>query len=356
MTTDRKTRLEQLSDAISSRILVLDGAMGTMVQSYKLDEAGYRGERFKDWDRDIKGNNDILCLSQPDILLEIHKAYLAAGADILETNTFSSTTIAQADYGMEALAKEMNIESARIARQASAEAEAETPGRTCFVAGALGPTNRTASISPDVNDPGKRNTSFDELRVSYHEAIEGLIEGGVDLILVETIFDTLNAKAALFAVEDVFEQVGERLPIMISGTITDQSGRTLSGQTAEAFWNSVRHVEPFTVGLNCALGAEQLRPYVAELARLSDTNLCTYPNAGLPNEFGEYDQTPEEMGELIGEWAKDGLVNVVGGCCGTTPDHIHAIAEAIANKAPRPIPEVERKLRLSGLEPFALAS
>ncbi|MDG2319434.1 MAG: homocysteine S-methyltransferase family protein [Rhodospirillaceae bacterium] len=356
MTTDRKTRLEQLSDAISARILVLDGAMGTMVQSYKLDEAGYRGERFKDWGRDIKGNNDILCLSQPDILLEIHKAYLAAGADILETNTFSSTTIAQADYGMEALAKEMNIESARIARQASAEAEAETPGRTCFVAGALGPTNRTASISPDVNDPGKRNTSFDELRVSYHEAIEGLIEGGVDLILVETIFDTLNAKAALFAVEDVFEQVGERLPIMISGTITDQSGRTLSGQTAEAFWNSVRHVDPFTVGLNCALGAEQLRPYVAELARLSDTNLCAYPNAGLPNEFGEYDQTPEEMGELIGEWAKDGLVNVVGGCCGTTPDHIHAIAEAIANKAPRPIPEVERKLRLSGLEPFALAS
>lgn len=356
MTADRKARLEQLSNAIKSRILVLDGAMGTMVQSYQLDEAGYRGERFKDWDHDIKGNNDILCLSQPDILLEIHKAYLAAGADILETNTFSSTSIAQADYGMESLAKELNVESARIARQACDEAEAETPGRFCFIAGTLGPTNRTASISPDVNDPGKRNTSFDELKDAYAEAVEGLLEGGVDLILVETIFDTLNAKAALYATEEVFEQKGVRLPIMISGTITDQSGRTLSGQTAEAFWHSVRHVQPFTIGLNCALGAEQLRPYVADLSRIADTYVCTYPNAGLPNEFGEYDQTPEEMGSLVGAWAEDGLVNVVGGCCGTTPDHIRAIAEAVARKAPRAIPEVERKLRLSGLEPFALAS
>ena len=356
MTTSRKDRLEQLTSAFTSRILVLDGAMGTMIQSYGLDEAGYRGQRFKDWDRDVQGNNDILCLSQPDILLEIHQAYLNAGADILETNTFSSTSIAQADYGMEAFAKELNIESARIARKACEDVTAQSPGRPRFVAGALGPTNRTASLSPDVNDPGKRNTSFDELRSAYEDAVEGLLEGGVDLLLVETIFDTLNAKAALFAIEDVFEKTGERVPVMISGTITDQSGRTLSGQTAEAFWNSVRHVNPFTVGLNCALGAEQLRPYVAELSRIADTNLCTYPNAGLPNEFGEYDQTPEEMAGLLGAWADDGLVNAVGGCCGTNPDHIRAIADAVAGKKPRAIPAVERKLRLSGLEPFALAS
>lgn len=330
--------------------------MGTMIQSYKLDEAGYRGARFKDWDHDVRGNNDLLCLTQPDILLEIHKKYLEAGADIIETNTFSSTSIAQADYGMQELARELNVESARIARQACDEVTAQTPDQPRFVAGALGPTNRTASISPDVNDPGKRNTSFDELRDAYHEAVEGLIEGGADLLLVETVFDTLNAKAALFAIEDVFEQMGERLPIMISGTITDQSGRTLSGQTAEAFWNSVRHAEPFTIGFNCALGAEQLRPYVAEASRFADTNVCVYPNAGLPNEFGEYDQTPEEMAALIGAWADDGLVNAVGGCCGTTPDHIRAIAKAVAGKTPRKIPALDRKLRLSGLEPFALAS
>jgi 5-methyltetrahydrofolate--homocysteine methyltransferase len=339
MNTSSDQRLAQLKDAISSRILVLDGAMGTMIQSYKLDEAGYRGERFKDWDHDVRGNNDLLCLTQPDILLEIHKKYLDAGADIIETNTFSSTFIAQADYGMQAFARELNVESARIARLACDEVTAQTPDKPRFVAGALGPTNRTASISPDVNDPGKRNTSFDELRDAYREATEGLIEGGVDLLLVETVFDTLNAKAALFAIEDVFEQMGKRLPVMISGTITDQSGRTLSGQTAEAFWHSVRHAAPFTIGFNCALGAEQLRPYVAEAARFADTNVCVYPNAGLPNEFGEYDQTPEEMAELIGAWAEDGLVNAVGGCCGTTPEHIR-----------------DRKLRLSGLEPFALAS
>lgn len=356
MTMTCAERLQALSDAIADRILVLDGAMGTMIQSYGLDETGYRGERFKDWPKDIKGNNDILCLSQPEILLEIHKAYLSAGADILETNTFSSTSIAQADYGMEALARELNFESARIARQACTEIEAADPGRRRFVAGALGPTNRTASISPDVNDPGKRNTSFDELKDSYREAVDGLLDGGVDLLLVETVFDTLNAKAALFAIEEAFDDRNERVPIMISGTITDQSGRTLSGQTAEAFWHSVRHVQPFTVGLNCALGAEQLRPYVADLSRIADTRLCTYPNAGLPNEFGEYDQTPEEMSALIGGWAEDGLVNIVGGCCGTTPDHIRAIAEAVSGKPPRAIPSVERKLRLSGLEPFALAS
>ena len=347
MTSSRLDRLTRLNDAITSRILVLDGAMGTMIQSYKLDESGYRGERFKEWGQDVKGNNDLLCLTQPEILAEIHRAYLEAGADILETNTFSSTTIAQADYGMQDFARELNVESARIARQVCDEQTAKTPDKPRFVAGALGPTNRTASISPDVNDPGKRNVTFDELRDAYREAAEGLIEGGADLLLVETVFDTLNAKAALYAIEDVFEANAERLPIMVSGTITDQSGRTLSGQTAEAFWNSVRHAEPFTVGFNCALGAEQLRPYVAE---------CVYPNAGLPNEFGEYDQTPEEMASLIGSWADDGLVNAVGGCCGTTPDHIRAIVHAVEGKTPRAIPKLDRKMRLSGLEPFALAS
>ena len=356
MTSSREHRCAQLATAIESRILVLDGAMGTMIQSYDLDEAGFRGERFKDWTQDLRGNNDLLCLTQPEILSEIHRAYLDAGADILETNTFSSTSIAQADYGLQDYARDLNLESARSARQVCDAVTAENPSKPRFVAGTLGPTNRTASISPDVNDPGKRNTSFDELRTAYQDAVEGLIDGGVDLLLVETIFDTLNAKAALFAIDDVLEKTGEQLPIMISGTITDQSGRTLSGQTADAFWNSVRHVAPFTVGLNCALGAEQLRPYVAEISRVADTNVCTYPNAGLPNEFGEYDQSPEEMAALIGEWANDGLVNAVGGCCGTTPAHISAIAEAVAGKAPRTIPAVEKKLRLSGLEPFALAS
>lgn len=356
MTASKQDRRAQLASAIESRILVLDGAMGTMIQSYTFEEADFRGERFKDWTHDLKGNNDLLCLTQRDVLADIHRAYLDAGADILETNTFSSTSIAQADYGLEAYARELNLESAKIARRVCDEVTALNPSKPRFVAGTLGPTNRTASISPDVNDPAKRNTSFDELRTAYFEAVEGLVEGGVDLLLVETIFDTLNAKAALFAIEDVFEKTGDQLPVMISGTITDQSGRTLSGQTAEAFWNSVRHVEPFTIGLNCALGAEQLRPYVSEISRIADTNVCTYPNAGLPNEFGEYDQTPEEMGALIGAWAEDGLVNAVGGCCGTTPDHIRAIAEAVQGKAPRAIPTIERKLRLSGLEPFALAS
>ncbi|MDG2244276.1 MAG: homocysteine S-methyltransferase family protein [Rhodospirillaceae bacterium] len=356
MTSSREDRRAQLVAAIESRILVLDGAMGTMIQSYNFDEADFRGERFKDWSQDLRGNNDLLCLTQPEILSEIHRAYLDAGADILETNTFSSTSIAQADYGLEDYARELNLESARSARQVCDIVTSENPKKPRFVAGTLGPTNRTASISPDVNDPGKRNTCFDELRVAYQEAVEGLVEGGVDLILVETIFDTLNAKAALFAIEDVFESIGDQLPVMISGTITDQSGRTLSGQTAEAFWNSVRHVAPFTTGLNCALGAEQLRPYVSEISRVADTYVCTYPNAGLPNEFGEYDQSPEEMAALIGGWADDGLVNAVGGCCGTTPDHIRAIANAVTGKTPRAIPAVDRKLRLSGLEPFALAS
>lgn len=356
MTTHHQQKQGLFSKAIAEHILVLDGAMGTMIQSYGLDEAAYRGKRFKNWTKDLKGNHDILCLTRPDLLLEIHKAYLEAGADIIETNTFSSTSIAQADYGLEVYAAEMNLESARIARQVCDSVSAETPDRPRFVAGALGPTNRTASISPDVDDPGKRNTSFDELKDSYREATEGLIKGGADLLLVETVFDTLNAKAALFAIEDAFDSLGYRVPVMISGTITDQSGRTLSGQTTEAFWNSVRHVNPFAVGLNCALGAEQLRPYISELSRIADTCVSTHPNAGLPNEFGEYDQTPDQMAALLSDWADDGLVNIVGGCCGTTPDHIQAIAKAVYGKAPRPIPSIDRKMRLSGLEPFALAS
>jgi len=346
----RDDRLKALDTALASRILVLDGAMGTMIQKHKFTEEDYRGERFKDWKQPLQGNNDLLVLTQPDAIRDIHTAYLEAGADFAETNTFSSTTIAQADYAMEHLAYEMNVEAARLAREAC-DAIA-TPERPRFVAGALGPTNRTASLSPDVNDPGARNISFDELRVAYAEATKGLIEGGTDVLLVETIFDTLNAKAALFAIDEVLEELGVDVPVMISGTITDRSGRTLSGQTTEAFWYSVRHSQPMSVGLNCALGADLMRPFVAELSRVADVPVSVYPNAGLPNEFGEYDETPEQMAEALGGWAEDGLFNIVGGCCGTTPDHIRAIAEAVEGKAPRVIPSHEKRIRLSGLEPF----
>ena len=345
---------ERLRDLAKTRILVLDGAMGTEIQLLKLDEAAYRGERFKDWPSDVKGNNDLLSLTQQDAIRKIHVDYLEAGADIIETNTFSSTTIAQADYGMQELAYELNVESARLAREACDLVTGQDPSRPRFVAGALGPTNRTASISPDVNNPGYRAVSFDDLRIAYAEATRGLIAGGADIILVETIFDTLNAKAALFAIEEVFEETGKMLPVMISGTITDLSGRTLSGQTPEAFWNSVRHTHPLTIGLNCALGAKEMRAHVDELGRVADTLVCAYPNAGLPNEFGEYDESPEHMAGLIEEFAAAGLVNVVGGCCGTTPAHIKAIAEAVADKKPRVTPEIERHMRLSGLEPFVV--
>ncbi|WP_417669982.1 methionine synthase [Roseibium sp.] len=345
---------ERLYDLAQKRILVLDGAMGTEIQQLKFDEAAYRGARFSDWPSDVKGNNDLLSLTQPDAIRQIHVDYLNAGADIVATNTFSSTTIAQADYGMEELAYELNEVSARLAREACDLVERQDPSRKRFVAGGLGPTNRTASISPDVNNPGFRAVSFDDLRISYAEAVRGLIAGGADIILVETIFDTLNAKAALFAIDEVFEEVGRKLPIMISGTITDLSGRTLSGQTPEAFWNSVRHSEPLTIGLNCALGAKEMRAHIDELSRVSDTLVCAYPNAGLPNEFGEYDESPEHMGGLIKGFAEEGLVNVVGGCCGTTPAHIKAIAEAVEGIAPRAIPDVPRHMRLSGLEPFVL--
>jgi 5-methyltetrahydrofolate--homocysteine methyltransferase len=328
--------------------------MGTMIQRHTLSEADFRGARFKDWPKEIKGNNDLLNLTQPAIIQDIHRAYLEAGADIIETNTFNSTLVSQAEYGMQELVPELNREGARLAREAADEWTAKTPDKPRFVAGAIGPTSRTASISPDVNDPSFRNITFDELRRVYREAAEALIAGGVDLLLVETIFDTLNAKAALFAIDELFDEMGVTLPVMVSATITDLSGRTLSGQTPEAFWNSVRHAKPFTVGLNCALGAAQLRPHVAELARVADTYICAYPNAGLPNEFGGYDETPEETSQHLSAWAKDGLVNVVGGCCGTTPDHIRRIAERVRGLKPRPVPEIPHRLRLSGLEPFEL--
>lgn len=340
-------------DIAAERVLVLDGAMGTMIQGLKPSEADYRGERFKDWPRDVKGNNDLLTLTMPDAIRDIHLQYFRAGADIVETNTFSSTTIAQADYGMEELAYELNREGARLAREAADIAQKED-GRPRFVAGALGPTNRTASISPDVNNPGFRAVTFDDLRIAYAEEIRGLVDGGSDIILIETIFDTLNAKAAIFACEEVFAEIGRRLPIMISGTITDLSGRTLSGQTPTAFWHSVRHARPVSIGLNCALGAKEMREHLAEIARSADTLVCAYPNAGLPNEFGLYDESPEAMAELVGEFAASGLVNVVGGCCGTTPDHIRAIAQAVKGHAPRKIPSPPVQLRLSGLEPFTL--
>jgi 5-methyltetrahydrofolate--homocysteine methyltransferase len=351
MTSVRAAFIEQLKQ----RILVLDGAMGTMIQALKLDEEGYRGARFDAWNREVRGNNDLLNLSRPDAVRDIHLAYFRAGADVVSTNTFSSTTIAQADYGMEKIAYELNQAGARLAREAAELAEKED-GRRRFVAGALGPTNRTASISPDVSNPGFRAISFDELRVAYGEQVRGLLDGGADLLLIETIFDTLNAKAAIFAISEICEERGLDVPVMISGTITDRSGRLLSGQTPEAFWNSMRHAAPVTIGLNCALGAKEMRAHIAELSRIADTFVCAYPNAGLPNEFGYYDESPEFMAELLGEFAQAGLVNVVGGCCGTTPDHIAAIARAVAGKPPRPVPDPPRRLRLSGLEAFTLSS
>ncbi len=346
-------RVKALHDALARRILVIDGAMGTMVQGYKLAEADYRGERFAPGfdlthepardaathpGHDLKGNNDLLTLTRPDVIGAIHTAYLDAGADLLETNTFNATSISQADYHLEHVVYELNREGARLARACCDAVESATPDKPRFVIGVLGPTSRTASISPDVNDPGFRNTSFEELRLAYREATAGLVDGGADTIMVETIFDTLNAKAALFAIEEEFDARGARLPVMISGTITDRSGRTLSGQTAEAFYASIVHARPISVGLNCALGAKELRQYVDVLAQIADCHVSAHPNAGLPNAFGEYDETPEDMAELIGEFARSGLLNLVGGCCGTTPAHIKAIADVVAGVAPRMLP------------------
>ena len=340
----------ELTEALSSRMLILDGSMGVFIQRHKLSEEEFRGERFADWHLDVKGNNDLLSITRPELIADIHRAYLDAGADIIETNTFSAQRISMADYGMEDLSYELNHASAVLARTEADKASTEDKPR--YVAGALGPTNRTASISPDVNDPGARNISYEQLVDAYLEQAQGLVDGGADLLLVETIFDTLNAKAAIFALETLFEQEGRRWPVIISGTITDASGRTLSGQVTEAFWNSVRHAKPLAVGFNCALGAADMRPYVAELAKVADSFVSVYPNAGLPNAFGEYDETPEAMAEVVGGFAKDGLVNILGGCCGTTPEHISAIAEIVDGVAPRGVGEVDPELRLSGLEPF----
>ena len=342
-----------LRETARQRILVLDGAMGTQIQDLKLSEADFRGERFKGFNHDLKGNNDIIALTQPAALRDIHLAYFRAGADIVETNTFSGTSIAQADYGMEAYVYELNVACSRIAREA-AEIARKEDGRRRYVAGAIGPTNRTLSISPDVNNPGFRAVTFDQVRDSYAEQVRGLIDGGSELLLIETIFDTLNAKAAIVAIEQVYREKALRLPLMISGTITDLSGRTLSGQTVEAFWNAIRHAAPLTVGLNCALGAREMRAHIKDMSRVADTLVCAYPNAGLPNEFGLYDERPEATAKMLAEFTDAGFVNVVGGCCGTTPDHIAAIAEAVAGKAPRQVPKVKPYLRLAGLEPFTL--
>jgi 5-methyltetrahydrofolate--homocysteine methyltransferase len=338
MSAPAYTRAQALPELLRQRLLILDGAMGTMIQRLRLSEAQYRGERFKDFHKDVKGNNELLSLTQPQVIGDIHEGYLAAGADLIETNTFGATTVAQADYDMADLAVEMNRASAAIARAACDKFS--TPERPRFVAGALGPTPKTASISPDVNDPGARNTHFEELRQAYYEQTQALVEGGSDLLLVETIFDTLNAKAALFAIDEYFEHSGERLPLIISGTVTDASGRILSGQTVSAFWNSVRHARPLAVGLNCALGAALMRPYIQELAKVAgDTFISCYPNAGLPNPMSEtgFDETPEVTSRLLHEFAAEGLVNIVGGCCGTTPEHIAAIGKAVAHQAVRPL-------------------
>ncbi|MEO5771820.1 MAG: homocysteine S-methyltransferase family protein [Burkholderiaceae bacterium] len=338
MKTPAYTRGAALPALLAQRILVIDGAMGTMIQRFRLDEAAYRGARFASHPKDLKGNNELLQLIRPDVLREIHDAYLAAGADIIETNTFGATSIAQDDYGLGTLAREMNLAAARIAREAVDAASVNAPERPRFVAGALGPTPRTASISPDVNDPAVRNVSFELLRAAYREQAEGLLEGGVDLFLVETIFDTLNAKAAIFALDELMEESGERLPVILSGTVTDASGRILSGQTVAAFWHSVRHARPLAVGLNCALGAALMRPYIEELSKVAaDTWISCYPNAGLPNPMSEtgFDETPEVTASLMGEFAKSGFLNIAGGCCGTTPEHIAAIAEQVAQYRPR---------------------
>lgn len=355
-------RAEALLAALQERILVLDGAMGTMIQAHGLTEADYRGTRFANGfdqrfepqpghahgagcgceSHDQRGNNDLLTLTRPDIIQDIHTQYLRAGADMVETNTFNSTSVSLADYRLTHLVRELNREGARLARAACDAVEAETPEKPRFVVGVLGPTSKTASLSPDVNRPGFRATSFDELRLAYREAAEGLIEGGADILMVETIFDTLNAKAAVFAIEETFEALGHRFPVMISGTITDASGRTLSGQTAEAFWYSLRHVQPLSIGLNCALGAKDLRPHVDALSSIADAYISAHPNAGLPNAFGGYDETPEEMSAVVGEFARSGLVNVLGGCCGTSPAHISAIAAVVAGVPPRQIPRLEK--------------
>jgi 5-methyltetrahydrofolate--homocysteine methyltransferase len=337
--------MDTLQKLLEQRILVIDGAMGTMIQRYKLEEKDYRGERFRDWPSDLKGNNDLLSITRPDIVEEIHRQYLDAGADIIETNTFSSTSIAQADYQMQDLAYELNVAAARCAKRATEEFNKKDPAKPRFVAGAIGPLNKTLSLSPNVNDPGYRAVTFDEVADAYYTQVKGLVDGGVDILLVETIFDTLNAKAAVYAIRKYFRETGKpALPLMISGTITDASGRTLSGQTVEAFYTSLMHAKPLSIGLNCALGAKEMRPHIEELSQISSCFVSAYPNAGLPNAMGEYDERPEETAHFLEDWAKEGFVNIVGGCCGTTPDHIRHIAEKVEGLTPRPLPVLEKEL------------
>lgn len=351
----RADRIAALKAAAAERVLVLDGSWGVMIQKYKLSEEDYRGALFADHDMPQKGNNDLLILTRPDIITDLHDAYYGAGADISETNTFSSTAIGMADYGMESQVRALNLEAARLGRESADRWTAKEPNKPRFLAGSIGPLNRTLSISPDVNDPSARSVTFDEVYSAYREQALALHEGGVDLFLIETIFDTLNAKAALKAILDLEDEGLEPLPIWISGTITDRSGRTLSGQTVEAFWNSVKHAKPFAVGFNCALGADLMRPHIAEISRLADTLVAAYPNAGLPNAFGEYDEEPHQTGHMLHEWAEAGIVNILGGCCGTTPDHIRHVADAVRGMTPR-LPAVRpTAMRLSGLEPFELS-
>jgi 5-methyltetrahydrofolate--homocysteine methyltransferase len=350
----RQDRIAALKAASRERILILDGSWGVMIQKRGLDEADYRGDRFGDHVGQLKGNNDLLCITRPDIIADLHDQYFAAGADISETNTFSATSIAQADYELQSAVRDINLEGARIAREAADRWTAQEPHKPRFVAGSIGPLNRMLSMSSDVNDPGARTVTFDQVYAAYREQVQALHEGGVDLYLIETITDTLNCKAAIKAILDMQDEGYEPLPIWISGTITDRSGRTLSGQTVEAFWNSVKHCKPFAIGLNCALGAELMRPHIAELSRIADTLVSAYPNAGLPNAFGQYDETPDETGHMLHDWAEHGIVNILGGCCGTTPDHIRHVADSVRGLKPRAVPHRPTALRLAGLEPFEL--
>ena len=352
----RQERIAALKAAAKERVLILDGSWGVMIQKRGLDEADYRGDRFKDRPGQLKGNNDLLCITRPDIIADLHDQYFAAGADISETNTFSATSIGQGEYGLESAVRDINLEGARIGRRVADEWTAKEPHKPRFLAGSIGPLPVMLSMSSDVNDPGARKVTFEQVYTAYVEQVKALYEGGVDMFLIETITDTLNAKAAIKAILDLQEQEGhEALPIWISGTITDRSGRTLSGQTVEAFWNSVKHAKPFAIGLNCALGAELMRPHIAELSRVADTLVSAYPNAGLPNAFGEYDETPEETSHELHEWAEAGIVNIVGGCCGTTPDHIRHVADEVRGMKPRAVPERPKAMRLAGLEPFEIA-
>lgn len=350
----RQNRINILKDLIKKHILVMDGAMGTMLQREGLEEADFRGDKFKDWPCDLKGNNDILSVTQPDVIKKVHRAFLDAGADIIETNSFNGTTISQADYQAESITRDINLAAARVARAVADDYTKNNPDKPRFVAGSIGPTNKTLTVSPDVNNPGFREVTFDQVKQAYREQIDALIEGGIDLVLIETVFDTLNAKAAIMATLEAFDDLGFELPVMLSCTVTDMSGRNLSGQTIEAFWYSVRHVKPFTIGLNCAFGAEHLRPHAVTLSAIADANVCVYPNAGLPNEMGEYDETPDVTAGHLRDWAKEGLLNMTGGCCGTTPDHIAAIAKAVDGIAPRQLPDITPGMRLAGLDPITI--